>query len=177
MSIGFLNPDSLVAQVALPFGSNVADLGCGSGFYTVAASRVVGPGGRVYAVDIQDGKLSFTQSAAHLAGLANVTTIKANLTSTVTEIPGLSCDLVVLASILHEITDRKPLLANSYRLLKTGGKLLVVEWKKEVTPFGPELSARLDPSVIEQELVLSGFRKTQDLIADSYHYAMLFIKQ
>jgi ubiquinone/menaquinone biosynthesis C-methylase UbiE len=172
----FINPANVVALSGLKNGQTVADLGCGGGFYTLPAAQMVGPSGTVHAIDIQDSKLAFTQSIAHQLGYKNINTIQANLEQQVTEVPDGSCDLVITASILHEIPHREPVFANAYRMLATGGKLLVVEWKKAFTVFGPDQSKRIAQEEMEAEVLKHGFRKLEDIHADQFHYAILFIK-
>lgn len=172
----FVNPANVVAQTGLSNGDIVADLGCGGGFYTLPAAQIVGPSGLVYALDIQDSKLAFTQSIAHQLNLVNINTIQANLEEPALEVPDGTCDLVITASILHEIPRREPVFTNAYRMLKTGGKLLVVEWKKGFTIFGPDQSKRISTEDMEAEVIKLGFKKVQDIPADNFHYSMLFIK-
>lgn len=172
----FIDPGAVVSHVGLTQGNIVADLGCGAGFFSVAAARMVGNSGIVYALDVQDSKLAATQSAAKHYNLNNVITMKADLDKPFLEIPEGYCDTVIMASILHEIESRENLLKNVYRLLKTGGKILAVEWKKIETPFGPEMSKRLSPEELAAELNALGIRHSLDVPADSYHYASVFIK-
>src|SRR4051812_10639801 len=96
----FVNPASIVAQMALQNGQIVADLGCGSGFYAVAAGQRVGSTGTVYAVDVQEAKLVATQSAARQNGLKNITALQADLEKPLLDIAESSCDAVLLASIV-----------------------------------------------------------------------------
>lgn len=172
----FIDPASVVAQMHLKAGSSVADLGCGSGFYAMAAARQVGNGGQVYAVDVQEAKLAATQSAARQSGIKNITVIKADLDKPLLDIAADSCDAIILASIIHEIDSREALFKNAYRIARTGAAILAVEWKKQATPLGPALERRLDQSELEAVLAKAGFHKEKDLQTDGYHYAMLFVK-
>jgi ubiquinone/menaquinone biosynthesis C-methylase UbiE len=172
----FINPSAVLAHTDLKAGDTVADLGCGSGFYTIPAAQAVKESGKVYAVDIQESKLAVTQSTARQLGCHNITVVKADLDKPLLDIPEGSCDIVITASILHEIGSRDGLLKNAYRLLKTGGKVLVVEWKKEIMPLGPAQELRVAPASLEAEFTHAGLRKLKDIPADSFHYAMLFTK-
>jgi len=172
----FIDPASVIAQMDLKSGYAVADLGCGSGFYCLPAAQRVGNTGTVYAVDVQEAKLAATQSAARQSGLKNITGIKADLDKPLLDIPENSCDAVIVASIIHEVESRESLMKNAYRILKTGGTLLAVEWKKQATPIGPDMERRVDQEQLEQILIKTGLRKSKDLNTDGYHYAVLFIK-
>jgi ubiquinone/menaquinone biosynthesis C-methylase UbiE len=136
----------------------------------------VGNTGNVYAVDVQEAKLAATQSAARQNGLKNITVVKADLDKPLLDISEGSCDAVIIASIIHEIDSKDMLLKNCYRLLKTGGRLLAVEWKKQATPIGPAIERRVSQSDLEAMLSKIGMRKEKDIDADSYHYAVVFIK-
>ncbi len=170
----FINPSLVIAQTGLVKGGVVADLGCGSGFYVLPAAQMVGAEGVVYGVDVQAAKLEATSSIAKQMGYKNVKIVHADLSKPLLELEEHSCDLVVIGNILHEISVPDKLLANAYRLLKPEGKILVVEWKKEGTPFGPAIDRRISQQQLEVMLMRAGLRKEQDLEADGYHYAVLF---
>lgn len=172
----FLNPNYVVAQTGLMQGQTVADFGSGSGFYVLPAAQMIGPSGMVYAVDVIEEKLAATISMANQFGIKNIRVVQADLAKPFLEIPNNSCDLVIVGNILHEISNREMLLKNVYRILKTPGRVLVVEWKKTATPFGPPLDKRIDPQTMEILLMDLGLRKVKDLESDHYHFAILFEK-
>lgn len=172
----FINPASVVAQTPLSRGMVVADLGCGSGFYVTPAAQLVGNEGIVYAVDSDESKLAATISIANQFGYKNVRVVKADLTKPLVEVPEESVDLVIVGNILHEIKDKIALLKNAYKILSTDSGILIVEWKKQLTPFGPPVSKRIDQTALEVMLMQTGFQKVQELEADTYHYAVLFRK-
>jgi len=172
----FLNPNEIVAQTGLMQGQTVADLGCGSGFYILPAAQMVGGGGLVYAVDVVESKLAATVSISSQFGLKNVKIVQADLAKPLLGIPANSCDLVIGGNIFHEISPVEALIKNIYKILKSPGRLAVVEWKKTAVPFGPPLDKRMDQQKLEVLLMQSGFRKLKDLDADNYHYAVLFEK-
>ncbi len=155
----FINPTTVVSQLGIKPGQIVADLGSGSGFFALAAAKFAGNTGVVYAVDVQEAKLTATQSAAAQQNFKNIQVVKADLDKPLTDIAETSCDAVIMASILHEIFSREMLLKNAYRILKTGGKILAVEWKVEHTPFGPPLEKRISEQQLEQEFTSLGLRK------------------
>lgn len=172
----FVDPTNLIAYTGIPLGSTVADLGCGGGFFTLAAAKAVGGSGTVYAVDILEDKLSATLSSVKQAGCKNVVVVRADLEKPLQEVKEGSCDLVVLASILHEIGSRDMLIKNAYRILKTGGKVLAVEWNKESRLLGPSLDRRVAKEDLEMTFTQAGLKKERDVPADSFHYSVLYIK-
>ena len=176
MATKFLNPAEVVAQTGLMMGQVVADLGCGNGFYVLPAAQMIGPTGVVWAVDVQTAKLAATVSIANQFGYRNVKVVQANLGKPLLDIPMNSCDLVIVGNILHEIQAPEQLIKNIYRVLKSQGRAVLVEWKRTATPFGPPLERRLDQQKLEIMMQMAGFRKDKDLLADGYHYAVLFEK-
>lgn len=172
----FVDPNNIIAYTGIQQGSTVADFGCGGGFYTVAAAKAVGGSGTVYAVDILEDKLSATISSSKQAGQKNVVVVKADLEKPLDQIKEGSCDLVILASILHEIGSRDGLIKNAYRILKTGGKILAVEWTRSSSILGPPMERRVPQEELEHAFNSLGLRKEKDIPADSFHYSMLFVK-
>lgn len=177
MANKFINPSAVMAQTGLMRGEVVADLGCGNGFYVLPAAQLAGPEGSVIAVDVQESKLAATISIANQYGYRNIKVIRADLAKPLLDIPEGSCDEVILSNIMHEIgLGREMLLKNAYRILKTGGRIVIIEWKKELSPIGPPIANRIDQQTVEIILMKAGFRKGKDLEADGYHYAVLFLK-
>jgi len=172
----FLNPSEVVAQTGLMQGQVVADLGCGNGFYVLPAAQMVGTTGTIIAVDVMEEKLAATISIANQFGYKNVRVVRADLAKPVLDIPANSVNMVIIGNILHEISQKDELIKNVYRILKSPGRIMAVEWKKTATPFGPPLEKRLDQQKLEVLLMQVGFRKIKDLQTDGYHYAVLFEK-
>ncbi len=176
MASKFINPASVVAQTGLGRGMVAADLGCGSGFYVLPAAQLVGNDGMVYAVDAQENKLAATMSIANQFGYKNVKVLKEDLNKPITEIPEGSVDLVIIGNLLHEVKDKQALLKNAYKIVSNDSGILIVEWKRELTPFGPPINKRIDQQSLEIMLMQVGFQKVKELQADGYHYAVLFRK-
>jgi ubiquinone/menaquinone biosynthesis C-methylase UbiE len=155
----FLNPSSLIAQTGLAQGQVVADLGCGSGFYSLPAAQMVGSSGKIFAVDVMESALAATVSTANQFGLKNIKIVKADLEKPLMDIPQNFCDLVILGNILHQIKEQEMLLKNAYKILKTGAKLLAIEWTQASIPFGPKAESRIDKEKLEATLTQMGFKK------------------
>lgn len=172
----FINPESIVAQLELKRGQVAADFGCGAGFYAVAAARAVGPEGVVYAIDILPERLAATQSTAQHAGLKNVQVLLADLERPLQDIDAVSCDAVIASNVLHLSEKKDAILRNAYYALKTGGQLLVVEWKKGYSVFGPSQRSRLGTQDLVAAAQQCGFRLDQELESDHSHVALLFVK-
>ncbi|MFW0838171.1 MAG: class I SAM-dependent methyltransferase [Candidatus Komeilibacteria bacterium] len=173
-----LNPEHILKDILrLDFGSRVADLGCGSmAYFTLAAAHIVGKDGQVYAVDILKDVLSSVQSKAQLQRLDNIKTVWSNLEIYgATQVP-TDLDYVFLVTTLFQNTQHLPVLKEAARVLKEGGKMLLVEWLPQNTAIGPALAKRLKPEQIKAYTQEAGFKLQQEFKAGSYHYGMIFEK-
>lgn len=172
----FLDPSQVLPNAGISRGASVADLGCGNGYYPVALAKIVGDTGQVFAVDVQDQALEATVSMAKHEGIKNIYTIRHNLEMPGLKIPENSCDAVVLASTLHLSKLQKNVLREAYRIMKTGARLIVIEWKKEHTLFGPPLNDRISETDMNQLLTQHGFKFQSEMQHDHYHYALIYVK-
>lgn len=174
----FLDPAKVLFQAGLAASQIVADLGSGNGFFALAAGKIVGPSGKVYAVDILADALDFTTTDARIAGLTNIQTLRCDL-----ELPHAcvsinegSADMVIFSNIVHEIVNKINLFAEAYRLLKSGGKLLIVEWSDQASPIGPPQATRVKRLEVERLARDSNFKLDKIVETDQYHYGLVFIK-
>jgi len=172
----FLDPDMIVSRVGIKAGMQVADLGCGTGHLILSLARAIAPDGHAYAVDIDPQMVSSARSYVYHEGYRNATFIVSDLVSdTLTEIPEMTMDLVVLSNTLHEISaGRETVIEKAKNLLKKDGQLLVVEWQKKDTLFGPPVASRLDQSEVVAIMQSHGFDLRDSFDAGGYHYGALF---
>lgn len=172
----FLNPEDLLRAIPVEPRMTVADFGCGNGHYSTAAGVLVGRKGQVFAIDIVEDRLSQTLTLAKMVGLNNLSTRQCDLEKIGgCPLPDSSCDLVIVSSLLHQVGERDNVMREAYRILKTGGKVLIVEWKPEAQ-FGPESNSRISESEMRKFLEKFGLRPVKNLDAGSFHYALLYSK-
>lgn len=131
-------PRKLLKALDLKPGMTVADVGAGSGYLTLPMARSVGKSGKVFAVDIQREMLDIVRAKAKRAGLTNVVPVLG--TEDNPKVPPSSCDLMLLVDVYHELGRPYEMTGNMIRGLKKGGRLVLVEYRKE------------DPSVQIKEL-------------------------
>jgi SAM-dependent methyltransferase len=122
-------PTRALAIMEVPTGGTVADIGAGSGYFTERLSRLVGPGGRVYATDIQPGMIDLLKQRVDRARLTNVTIVLG--TPTDPRLPPASIDLALMVDVYHELHDPQTVLAQIRAALKPSGRLVLVEYKGE----------------------------------------------
>ncbi|MGE5392794.1 MAG: class I SAM-dependent methyltransferase [Candidatus Saccharibacteria bacterium] len=174
----FLDPEKILFQAGLGKGQVMADLGAGSGYYVLAAGKMVGGKGTVYAVDLLESALEHIGAEARLRLIRNVRTIRADLDNPVAcgSIPAGTCDMVLMGNVVHEAKNRKNLFIEAYRLLKTGGHLLILEWNDQRSPIGPAPEVRVSPQEVTALAEGNSLKFLKRLDADQYHYCLLFSK-
>ena len=171
----FINQARLDQRLDISRGSAVADFGAGSGFYTIPLAEKVGPEGKVYAFDIQKDAVARIQSLARLRHFLNVDAIVADLElPNATHLREAVCDLVLVASVLHQAGDPAAILKEAQRILKPGRMLIIVEWGQSNIAGGPPPSMRLLPPRTRALAESAGFIFDRDIPAGSHHYGLLF---
>ena len=163
-----MRPDHLLRELGLGEGDVMADIGCGPGFFTLPAARIVGTDGRVFAADIQGEMLSTVKSRATEEGLANVRVVKTS--DTEIPLPAESCDFVLMAFVLHEVPQRARFLHRAARLLKHGGRLAILEWEKKETPYGPPLEDRVMPDELAADAEAAGLQVAERRGLNDHQY-------
>ncbi|HKL11705.1 MAG TPA: class I SAM-dependent methyltransferase [Clostridia bacterium] len=135
----------------------IVDIGAGTGLFSKAFSEIMG-NGTVYALDISDAMVRWMQK-----NISNDNNGITPLIMSETKIPledELS-DLVLMITLYHELNSPEILLAETLRILKKGGKICVIDWKKEKMSFGPSLEIRSSVDEISSQLEASGFCRIQ----------------
>ena len=147
-----------------------ADLGCGSGFFTIPLSRKVK---KVYGIDVQKEMLVYLERKINSQKIENITL----LLSKENEIPleNKSLNFLISANTLHEFSDKEKMIQEMHRVLIQEGKVVIVDFKKEETGFGPSVAIRLSKDQVKYLFEKNGFTvlKTKDL---TYHYLIVFLK-
>ena len=126
MSFGFIFRDfslprkNILDEVGIKPGFSILDYGCGTGSYAVAAARLVGKSGKVYALDIHPLAIQKVKSMSEKKKLTNVGAI---LSDCATGLPDRSLDVVLLYDTLHNLSKPDEVLAELHRVLKPDGIL------------------------------------------------------
>jgi ubiquinone/menaquinone biosynthesis C-methylase UbiE len=167
----------VLGHLPLKAGHVFADLGCGIGDYTIEAAKMVGAGGKIYALDKWKYVIDNLSKTANSQGLSNITALTSDITDSL-PMPDSHADVVFIATVLHIFNLKKvgpSIFTEVSRILKPGGCLAIVECKKEDQPFGPMKYQRNAPDEIEAVTVPCGFKKIQyhDL---GYNYLIQFCK-
>jgi ubiquinone/menaquinone biosynthesis C-methylase UbiE len=163
----------LLRSLGVGGGKAVADLGCGTGFFTLPAAELVGPTGKVFAVDVQQEMVDDLRSRLAQQGLKNVVVRRSSELEP--SIPQRSVDLALLAFVLNEIDQRSSFLLAAKRLLRDDGRIAVVEWEKIETPVGPPLEVRVTADEIIADAAAAGLELVEQRSLHEWHYLLVFV--
>ena len=146
---------AILALKILP-GQVVADIGAGSGYYTVRLAQAVGPTGKVYGTDIQPGMLDLLVRNVAKAKLGNVVPVLG--TPDDPKLPPDTLDLALMVDVYHELAAPQAFIRKLRASLKRTGRLVLLEFRKEDprVPIRPE--HKMSVAEVRQELEAEGFR-------------------
>lgn len=173
----FVVPEVVASQFHLHEGDHVADFGAGSGFFLKILSQAVGDEGRVYACEIQKTLVEKMGDQVQLQGLQNVDTLWCDLEAAGgSKIADATLDAAILVNTLFQIEDRDVAVTEMARTLRSGGKLLVVDWTNTVPGLGPSTDNLINVDDCTALMESNGFVLDREFEAGAHHYGLAFRK-
>ncbi len=174
----FLNPAKLVHLAGIDPGMKVADFGVGSGFFTRAAARAVAPAGIVWAVDIHRDILPRVKNLGLAEGLHNIEVVCGDASYIGgTKLPDNTFDFVIIANLLFAVECRGCVAAEAARVLKRGGKALLIDWSGSHGGLGPDARQVVGKVDALKFFEPAGFSVVDDLPAGAYHWGCILKKK
>jgi ubiquinone/menaquinone biosynthesis C-methylase UbiE len=147
----------------------LADLGCGTGFFSIPAARRVK---KVFALDIAQEMLDILRDKIKKQKITNIDVFLSGESSI--PLSDKSVDLLFMANVFHELEDRLSLLKEVNRVLKMNGRLIIIDWKKIEMDFGPPVQERLDEKEVIDTCFRNGFKLLEKSNAGPYNYLLIF---
>ena len=162
-------PHEVIKALALKPDAIVADIGAGTGYFSMRLAHML-PQGRVYGVDIEPDMVKYLSDRAKREGLKNVTAVAGKPAD-----PRLpeKADLVVLVDVYHHVEDRERYFRNLQKSLKPGGRVAVIDFRMD-SPVGPPQRARIAPERVKDELKRAGYALTQEHAFLPNQYFLVF---
>ncbi len=177
MILNFSNPEKNIEHLNLKEGAVVADFGSGSGHYVLPISNIVGDSGKVYAVDIQKSLLMKLQKDITQKSIKNIETVWGDVENVGgSKLRASSLDAVVASNILFQVDSKSGFVHECNRVLKPGGKVLLVDWSESFGGIGPQPQSVVDEETAKKLFEQGGFALKESMSAGNHHYGMIFIK-
>ena len=169
-----MNPDKIWAVLADGLIINtLVDIGVGIGFFAIPFARKI-KRGKVYGCDLHPEMLKYLEAAMEKEGVDNIEPVRCGEVEVPLE-DGIA-DVVMMVNLHHELDFRDRSLAECRRLLRSGGKVAVIDWKPIQTEHGPPMEIRIPPEQVLEELTAAGFQRTAEHDIMPNHYFLTGVK-
>ncbi len=156
---------------------HVADFGCGSGFYSMAAAHRVGSRGRVTAIDVQKELLEKLLEQARREHLTNIDVVWGNLDEMGgSKLADESEDAAIVSNVLFQSESKDVLASECARILKPGGSVLIIDWSDSFDHLGPPPEQVLTEETAKSYFMTAGFEFKERFDAGEHHYGLIFKK-
>ncbi len=160
--------NKILDEIGLKAADNLADIGCGIGYFSFPAADVIGSNGLVYALDVKEEMIEELDKRIEENKIDNIQTVLTDEYNF--KLDDNSVSYALICTVLHEIEDRIKFLHETKRILIDGGKIAVVEWIKKESDWGPPVSHRVDSSDVKKELLDCGFTEISYVELNEYFY-------
>ena len=167
------DPDRVISMIPIRPYHIVADIGCGSGYFSIPLAKYVNQG-KLYALDTKEKVLEACRQRLSEVHLNNAEVLHCGPK----KLP-LDKDIVdgaLLAFVLHEVKDKIGLLAEAERLMQKGGWVAILEWYKQAMEDGPPLEDRVGEEEVKELGQKAGLRFVSQRDLNGQNYLVLFRK-
>ncbi len=161
----FLSPKKVLEEIPVFKEMSIADFGCGSGGWVIPLAQKL-KDAKIYALDVLKEALSALKGKTEMEKVYNIRTVQCDVERG-TDLQTNAMDLVIMSNLLFQVDDREATLEEGRRVLRKGGKLLVVDWVLE----GDKSEEKLD-----KEIKNKGFGFVKKIDAGTQHFAILYEK-
>ena len=166
--------EAIVRATGVEAGQAVADVGAGTGFFTLMFAGEVGPQGRVYAVDISRNFIRNIERRAAANGFENVEGVVNDQASV--RLPPESVDVAFITNTYHHFEQPRAIMASLHRALRPGGTVVVIDYRKEGGSGWVRGHVRAGKSAVAEEVESMGFRLVEDSDLLERNYFLRFRK-
>jgi ubiquinone/menaquinone biosynthesis C-methylase UbiE len=173
----WLPPDEIISHLHIKAGSTIADIGAGTGYFTIPIAKAVGDAGKVFAVDFQKEMLAHIQKKLAGSGSpANIVLVQGDASHT--GLAKKSCDLVFMANLWHELDDHLEVLKESASILHADGILAIIDWRSDLSaPPGPPSEHRISDQEVQNTLRHSDWSILKAITVGRFSHLILAAKR
>jgi predicted methyltransferase len=167
----YQKPHEVLEALGIKPGEIIADIGAGSGYFTVRLAHHVGPTGRVYAVDISPDMIQHLQQRVDDMKLSNVSPILARPDDPLLPKP---VDRFLIVDVWHHVENQSAYLAKMKERMKPGGQIVMIDFHKRELPVGPPLAMKISREDLVHQMEAHGFRMATEHTFLPYQYFLVF---
>ena len=167
----FQKPDQVMAALALKNGERVADIGAGSGYFTIPVAKAVGPEGVVWALDIEPFMVDTVEKRARESKLKNVKPMLVEKDDP--KLPPGGVDTILMVDTYHYVRNRSEYAKKLRAGLAPGGRVVIIDYIPkpwEVRPWGPLPHQQFPRETVDAEMAAAGLKpaKIHDFLTEQY---------
>ena len=166
-----LPPDETLIKLGLHEGDVMADIGCGIGYFTIPASKIVGDSGNIFAMDISPEMLQDVGIKIKNNNISNIEIILTEENDLKLEDNKIT--FAFISTVLHEADEKENFLNEIKRIISPKGKIAIVEWQKINSEFGPPIDHRLDKMDLIKILDTLGFSNISTIDIGENFYGLI----
>jgi ubiquinone/menaquinone biosynthesis C-methylase UbiE len=171
-SRNILSAGDVLEAVELKEGTKFLDAGCGDGYISIEASKIVGVDGEIVAMDVYPESIEIVKNEIIDKDIKNIEAVVADITENI-PLDDNKVDTILMANVLHGFVvggEVEFVMKNIVRVLKSGGVFAVVEFRKLDSEVGPPFNVRLTPLEVSDILKEYGFNIIYSHDIGDYHY-------
>jgi arsenite methyltransferase len=148
-------PEDIIKSLNIQKGDIIGDIGAGGGYFTLKFAGEVGEEGKVYAADTNQKSLTFIEDQSKKEGLNNIKTVLVDGKGL--SLPEKSADLFFLRNVYHHLSEQVEYFKNIKQLLKSEGKIAIIDYKKKGISFTGLFGHYTPPEVLRDKMGKAGF--------------------
>jgi ubiquinone/menaquinone biosynthesis C-methylase UbiE len=167
-----LKIQEIVKALGLKPGQTIADLGAGTGLFSIPLAAAVAPGGKVYAVEIDKDFFPIIQGRAKEAKLTNIRTVTGQFGDP--KLPAQDVDVAFMHDVLHHVEDRAGYLKNAVRYVKPGGRFVVIDYHAAQSPHSDQPNLIVAEDSVTAWMKAAGFGKVERVALFPEKYFLIF---
>lgn len=174
-----LNAETVLAAAGLKSGDYFLDAGCGDGFISIAASKIVGDDGKVCAIDVYPQSVEMVKEEIQKGGISNIEATVADITDKI-PLKDESVDICIMANVLHGFVandEVQEVMGEISRVIRPEGTFAVVEFIKSEGTRGPPYNVRISPDEVEDLLINYNLKTTETREVGKYHYLVKAVNE
>ena len=167
-----LKIEEIVSKLGLKPGQVVADLGAGTGLFSIPMAKAVAPAGRLYAVEIDKGFMPIIEGKAGDAKLSNVKTVLGEFADP--KIPAQNVDLAFMHDVLHHVEDRAGYLKSAAKYVKPSGRFVLIDYRADQSPHKDQPNLIVSEDQATTWMKAAGFGKVEKVSLFPDKYFLIF---
>ena len=170
LRVAELNPKNSLIKAGFKENMVLCDIGAGTGIFAFPATEISGKD--IYALEVSDDMLELLANRMVERNTKNLKIKKVD--STILPLEDNSCDMAIMVTVLHEVENKESMLDEIKRILKQGGKLMIIEFHKRETPMGPPVDHRISEEYVEKICNSHGLKTINQFSLGDNYYSVIF---